>query len=287
MSRDTSLGNGASSATPVALRHPAATMAARLERFVAPVTSWIGQPFARRWPIRRPLLALLLLTALFRWTPIDTVISSQFYDPQTREWHWFFHTGCTLFYRGGIYPAIVLFIAGILLALTGRLCGCKHKHRAGLFLVFLFIIGPGMIVNHGLKNHWGRPRPHQLEQFGGAHPFVPVGSPGPLMQANSSFPSGHAAVAFYLMGPGFLASPRRRGLSTRLIIGGMLFGGLMALVRVVQGGHFVSDVVWSGAIVYFTAVILARIILHPRDALQGASHVAIPEVPAALMKSAA
>ena len=141
------------------------------------------------------------------------------------------------------------------------------EYRAGLFLTLLFIIGPGLIVNHGFKNHWGRPRPHQVQEFDGQHAFVPVGSPGPLQQHNSSFPSGHAAVAFYLMGPGFIVHAHRRRLSQSLIFGGLLFGGVMALVRVIQGGHFVSDVLTSAAIVYFTAVILSRCVLHPQASL--------------------
>ena len=157
----------------------------------------------------------------------------------------------------------MLFGIGCVLLLTGVGRHRPAEFRAGLFLVLLFIIGPGLIVNHGFKNHWGRPRPHQIEEFGGQHAFVPLGSPGPLQQHNSSFPSGHAAVAFYLISPGFILHAQRRRLSNVLICSGLLFGGLMALVRVIQGGHFVSDVLWSAVIVYFTAVTLSRFVLQP------------------------
>ncbi|HET6426731.1 MAG TPA: phosphatase PAP2 family protein [Planctomycetaceae bacterium] len=267
MSRDITLADERPVIVKLPLPERESPLVTWLTRNVDAATSWIGQPFARRWPVRIPLLSLLILTALFRWTRFDTAVSGLFFDAQTEQWSWFFNAGCILFYRGGIYPAVALFIAGIALVIAGRVRHSRHEHRAGLFLVALFIIGPGLVVNQGLKNHWGRPRPNQLRQFGGVYEFVPVGSPGPLVKPNSSFPSGHAAVAFYLMSPGFLASPRRRGLSTRLIMGGVVFGGLMALVRVIQGGHFVSDVVWSGAIVYFTAVALAWVILRPKDSL--------------------
>ncbi len=225
--------------------------------------SWIGHPFEANWPLIAPAVGLLIFTTFFRWTNADLFVSSLFYNAASHHWPWFFFPGCTLFYRVGTYPAFALFGIGLLLVAVGRTARRWQLYRAGFFLVLLFIIGPGLIVNQGFKNHWGRPRPHQVERFGGLHAFVPVGSPGPLQQHNSSFPSGHAAVAFYLIGPAFLASPRRRGLATGLMIGGLAFGGTMALVRVIQGGHFVSDVVWSAAIVYFTAVALAAVILRP------------------------
>lgn len=242
---------------------PAVNRPQRSPQSLTTATPWIGQPFVHGWPVLLPLVGILLLTALFRWSKLDPYLSSFFYDPQSQQWPWFFHSGCTLFYRGGTYPAFVLFGIGCVMLADGLTRHRPAEFRAGLFLVLVFIIGPGLIVNQGFKNHWGRPRPHQIQEFGGQHAFVPVGSPGPLHQHNSSFPSGHAAVAFYLMSPGFILHARRRGLSKTLIFGGMLFGGTMALVRVIQGGHFVSDVLSSAAIVYFTAVTLSRFVLKP------------------------
>ncbi len=227
-------------------------------------TDWIGTPFQAHWPIAWPLGLIALFTVVFRCTKADIAISDLFYDHATQQWSWFFNTGCTLFYRRGIYPAFVLFGASVVLQIAGIIARRGNLYRAGLFLSLLFIIGPGMIVNYGFKNHWGRPRPHQIKDFDGPMAFVPLGSPGISAHHNSSFPSGHAAVAFYLIGPAFLASPRRRGLGTKLMIAGLGFGGAMALVRVMQGGHFMSDVVWSAAIVYFTAVGLSVLILKPR-----------------------
>lgn len=231
------------------------------------VTAWIGAPFQATWPLFWPFMLIAIFTVVFRWTNADVAISDLFYDHAAQEWSWFFHTGCTLFYRGGIYPAFFLFGMAIVVLVTGLLLRSEKLYRTGLFLSLLFVIGPGLIVNYGFKNHWGRPRPHQIVDFNGTMSFVPLGTPGTLDHHNSSFPSGHAAVAFYLIGPAFLANPRRRGLGTKLMMIGLGYGGAMALVRVVQGGHFVSDVVWSAAIVYFTAVALSALILRLRAPL--------------------
>lgn len=264
--------NGESTLACVAAPAPEPSVAhwsqsVRSPSWVTWVTAWIEIPFQSTWPLVWPLCLMTVFTVVFRWTDIDITISDRFYNHSTHEWTWFFHTGCTLFYRRGTYPAFAMFGVAILLLFSGLWMRRETLYRSGLFLTLLFIIGPGLIVNYGFKNHWGRPRPHQITYFDGPMPHAVVGSPGVSQFHNSSFPSGHAAVAFYLIGPAFLASPRRRGLGTRLMMIGLGFGGAMALVRVMQGGHFMSDVVWSAAIVYFTAVGLSALILRPQFSL--------------------
>lgn len=100
--------------------------------------------------------------------------------------------------------------------------------------------------------------------FDGPHEFVPVLTRSRKQPHNASFPSGHAAVAFFLITPAFLVDRRRPGLARGLFLTGLAFGAAMSAVRVIQGGHFASDVVWSAAIVYFTCVACARVILNPR-----------------------
>jgi membrane-associated PAP2 superfamily phosphatase len=213
-----------------------------------------------------PLLLLIFATVLLRMTPLDLTISSWFYDAESGAWPWFFSAPCTAFYRLGIYPPFVLVvIGGVLLTCGWMLDGTDSLSRAGLFLVLMMVIGPGLIVNVGFKGHWGRARPHQIQEFGGPYEYSPVGSPGPLAHGNSSFPSGHAAIAFYLMAPGFLVSPRRPKLARGLFLFGIVYGLCMSATRVVQGGHFVSDVLWAGAILYFLGVVLARLILRTRE----------------------
>lgn len=45
--------------------------------------------------------------------------------------------------------------------------------RAALFLVATLALGPGLLVNVALKDHWGRPRPIDIAQLGGTEHFVP------------------------------------------------------------------------------------------------------------------
>lgn len=218
----------------------------------------------RRWPIFRPLLALLIFTVVFRHTKADLIVSSWFYDSANGEWPYLNATPCVWLYYGGLYPACALFVGSMIELALGWLRQRPVHLRAGAFLTLAFIIGPGLIVNYGLKGHWGRPRPNQVREFGGDFAFAPVGSPGTLQRHNSSFPSGHAAVAFYLLAPAFSIRPRRLRLARGMMIAGLAFGAVMSVVRVIQGGHFLSDVVWSVAIVYTVSWGLERLIFRNR-----------------------
>jgi len=235
---------------------------------------WIGPTFVAGWPVVWPVAALIVASVVLRWTSLDLAVSGWFYDPASKSWPWFSNSVCTLFYHGGTYPAFGLAVCGVILGLWGLLSPWRRGRylRAGTFLWIVFFLGPGLVVNTGLKVHWGRPRPHQVMEFGGALPFVPVGTRSRLEQDNRSFPSGHAAVAFFLIAPAFVVDRRRPQLARRLLATGLLFGTAMSAVRVVQGGHFASDVLWSAAIVYFTCVVCARVLLNPRCATDSAHH---------------
>lgn len=217
-----------------------------------------------RWPVLWPLVLLLVFSGVFRWTSLDVSISRCFYDAEAQRWPWYDSSVCKWFYRRGMYPAWGLGVA----ACVWLAWGLYHRRtwrsvQPSVYLLVVLLVGPGLIVNQLFKQSWGRPRPHQITAFRGSYAFVPVGTPGTLTQHNSSFPSGHAAVAFYLITPAFLVAQEHRRLARGLMTLGLLYGLWMGGIRVIQGGHFLSDVVWSGAIVYFTAAFCALVLLRP------------------------
>ena len=139
---------------------------------------------------------------------------------------------------GGLF--ILVLVGGIWLRLLHRpLCGLNRN--ALIFIVVATALGPGLIVNAGLKDNWGRARPYQVEQFGGAKTFTPPLVPANQCTRNCSFVSGHAALAFSLVGFAFLAPAGR---VRRIALGAALgFGALIGLGRIAAGHHFLSDVV--------------------------------------------
>lgn len=224
--------------------------------------------FHRTWPVVFPMLSLLLTSLLIRWTDFDLTIAGLFYDRAGKLWTYELAQPWLTIYRQGTLPSIVVGIGGAVVALLGRWILPRPEwrdsmaiRRAGIFLALMLVLGPGLLVNVGFKHLWGRPRPIQCVEFNGEKEFLPVGNWARERSRNSSFPSGHAAVAFYLMAPGFVVGRHRPRWTTACFVIGILFGFGMGLTRVVQGGHFVSDVLWAGALVYFTGAALSWLIL--------------------------
>lgn len=104
-------------------------------------------------------------------------------------------------------------------------------------------LGPGLLVNVILKDHWGRPRPYSTDLFGGTLPFVPAGRLTDYCHANCSFVSGEASSIFWLLCLVPLVPPRLR------LRAGIALSALAVLgsgLRVAFGGHYLSDVVLGG-----------------------------------------
>jgi lipid A 4'-phosphatase len=122
--------------------------------------------------------------------------------------------------------------------------------RALVFLIATMAIGPGLIVNLGLKDHAHRPRPVQTAQFGGKFEFRPWYRFDGACERNCSFVSGEVAEAFWLVAPASLAPPPLRPWT---VGAALAFGALTALLRVAYGGHYLSDVLLAAL---FTLIIV-------------------------------
>jgi lipid A 4'-phosphatase len=195
---------------------------------------------------------MFLLSLVFLLFPsIDLTVSGWFYKPQQG----FFLGKETLFvFLYDIVPitADVLEATFPLILLLGfsplqRYLATYQKPTVYLSLVLL--LGPGLLVNEVLKNHWGRARPAQIITFGGTKVFTAAGIPSNQCKRNCSFVSGHASMGFYFLSLGYLFPRQRR----RWLGIGIGLGGLMGLARIAQGAHFISDVVFSFFAVYFVA----------------------------------
>jgi lipid A 4'-phosphatase len=149
--------------------------------------------------------------------------------------------------------AWVVLAALLLAALWIRrknLLGISAKHL--VYLLAALAIGPGLIVNLVLKDNWGRARPYDVIQFGGASAFTPPFAISGECHNNCSFVSGHAAMGFYFIAFGFLYRKRR----SLIILFAIIYGTVVGMVRVLQGGHFLSDVVFAFFIIYAVSAVL-------------------------------
>lgn len=202
---------------------------------------------------------LVLSVALFLLVPgIDLVVSGWFYDPQhgftLAAWVPVLDIEASIRWIVWAMLAIACIAAGWL-RLAGRPIW-RLDRNALIFLVAAVVIGPGIIVNTVLKDHWGRARPYQIEAFGGSHEFTPAPLPARQCDHNCSFVSGHAALGFSLIGFAFLLPAGRQ--RTRAIAAALGFGALVGLARIAAGHHFLSDVVYAGLIVVATTWLLHK-----------------------------
>lgn len=122
--------------------------------------------------------------------------------------------------------------------------------RASLFLILTLAIGPGLLTNVILKEHWNRPRPVDVKAFAGTHDFVAWWDPRGTCEANCAFVSGDSAGAFWTVAPAALAPPQLRLVAYGAAI---LFGAAMSLQRLSFGAHFFTDVFFAG---FFTFVVI-------------------------------
>lgn len=131
--------------------------------------------------------------------------------------------------------------------------------RAIVYIVAVIAIGPGLVVNGVLKEHWGRARPSQTTDFGGAKTYSPPLVVADQCAGNCSFVSGDAAWGFAFVSFGFLGRSRRQ---RRLCFaGGLAFGTAMGLLRIAQGGHYLSDIFYSGVITVGLAWLLYDLLI--------------------------
>jgi len=170
-----------------------------------------------------------------------------------------------LLYRYGNIPAISLSAAGLVILVLGFIRRPLRPYRKiSLFMVTFMLLGPGLLINTVFKDHWGRPRPADIVEFGGKQTFHQVWEKGQAPQGKS-FPSGHASVGFFLFAPFFFLRNTSRRQAFSFLCLGICYGMLMGTGRMIQGGHFLSDVLWAGALTYLTGLILYYIFRFDRD----------------------
>lgn len=171
----------------------------------------------------------------------------------------------TAWWLGEAVDFIVLAVLlGLLFSLT-RCWRSGHQsfgmnRRRILYLLLVMLLGPGLMVNTVLKDNWGRARPLHVSEFGGDAQFTPPVLVAAQCERNCSFVSGDASVGFYFVALAFVF--RRKWL--RLMLFGGAAGLFLGFERMLQGAHFLSDVLFSGVVTFAVAWLLAQVFL-PED----------------------
>ena len=227
------------------------------------------------------LVFFLLLTAPFLIWDIDIAFQKMLYS----DGEWVFRNQALWVFLYDYGPALAMIVSAIALLLwfVSTFTGFqKTNRRVFAFIALLMVLGPGLLVNAIFKEYWGRPRPREIVEFGGQRAFVPPLVKGEFVSSRkyekmlessqgavewdilrnlyrikgkyNSFPNGHASVGFFMIFPYFLYRHRKKVLAMTWLAGGSCYGILMGVGRMAQGGHFASDFLWSGAMVYLVGL---------------------------------
>ena len=211
-------------------------------------------PMARPlWDFLIPAVVLGLLTLLFVFFPLDLFIQGWFYQAKLGGWFMKDAEPLAFVYDKGLIPALCVAIGSIVLLAVGFKVGSMRKYRkVAIYLLAVMVVAPGLLVNAVMKEGWGRPRPRQVEQFGGPEVHERVWEYD-ASSYGKSFPSGHAAMGFYFFCLYFLMRREGRKAALFWLLLAIGLGGILGVTRMIQGGHFPSDVLWSAGVCYFVS----------------------------------
>lgn len=197
----------------------------------------------------------LATTVLFASGLIDIAIAGWFYRPDaTEHWPLAHEFPWPLLYRAAPWitaSLVVLSLAALAASVTSARSGWW---QSAVLVLLSLAIGPGLLGNAVLKDHWQHPRPRDIVEFGGPLHYVPsplIGSDG-----GASFPCGHCTVGFLYATGWWIWRRRRPGWAAVSLTGGLLLGLLLGVGRLAAGAHFLSDVVWSALLAFGVTHIL-------------------------------
>ena len=200
------------------------------------------------------LVGLVFITTPIFWlTDIDGQAAAFFYRPYGGEGDWPMQNWWLWLWLYRFAPVLsvaTLMGALLIIAMSYFLPRFITWRRPALYIFMVIALGPGLVINFVFKDHWGRPRPVHIGEFGGKYNYIP-----PLQKGNTedkSFPCGHCTVGYMFFALYFL-SRKRKSLYFMLTL---FFALMIAVARMSAGGHFISDILWSGYLVFLVAWLL-------------------------------
>ncbi len=248
-------------------------------------------PAFGRWPAGRAwagfLLVALALLAL-EFSGIDLALQRALFDPAAQRFPWRGVPVVELWLHQGARRALSLFpayaLGGWIVCAVRARRGARAAARARSgrharrwrYLFVAMLLAPAAVSL--AKQLTDRPCPWDLAEFGGASARRPgLFQPAvPGERALACFPAGHASGGFALFALGLaggvpgLRRPRAGTWCVVAAAGGLLLGA----IRVMQGAHFASHVLWSAWLVCLVQWGLARCLLRPEGRRAGRARAA-------------
>ena len=191
---------------------------------------------------------LLLSVFLAIGPTLDIFISNLFYYEKNQFVIQSYHY-VSLFFRKIVLSFILIYI--LVLPIFSFLAPIKQiyydyyfKIKDIFYIWSLTILSLVVFINLIFKNMWGRARPNDILELGGTNLFSPWYQISKQCSLNCSFVSGDAAVGFSLIVFYFLI---KKEIYLWLAL---FFGLVIGTIRIMEGGHFFSDVIFSCLFVF-------------------------------------
>jgi len=221
-------------------------------RTIRPGSGWV--------PWLASLLALAMLYHFWPLLDLQVALALRASRQTTASDQWFWVQAS---YHAVPWIGRLLLVACVLALWGPRVLRATtpRARRTAISLLAALLIGLTLIVNLTLKEVWGRARPHQVTALGGTEAYTPPLQPAQGCRSNCSFTSGHAATGFALICVGALGSLRRRRLWWAM---GSAIGLLVGAGRMLQGDHFLGDVLFSWLILWGVALGIRSVALRWR-----------------------
>ncbi len=220
-----------------------------MDTSVGPITT-----YRRYW---LPELIILIVISLFvivvfATTKLDIETVRPFYHLGLEDpWPVREHPIWSLFYQSAPWITASLAVVGAAVFILGVIRERSRRLRwYGIFILLCVALGPGLIINVVLKDHWGRPRPRQTVEFGGQYKYVQPLIPSSSNTPRKSFPCGHCSVGYLYAAGWWLWRRSHPRWAVFSLATGLATGTLLGIGRMAAGAHFLSDAIWSALIAY-------------------------------------
>ncbi|WP_158569400.1 phosphatase PAP2 family protein [Pseudotabrizicola alkalilacus] len=211
------------------------------------------------------LACILTAFAVFAiWPEIDLRVSQAFYDHSKG----FVIDGnpLTEALRMAVWNVSILLC---LVAVFGTFLGAAGREvilpaRVWGFVVALYTLGPGVMVEMLTKPLWGRVRPTQVTEFGGSLHFSPPNELADFCARNCSFVSGEVsgatvtALAILLI-RFHLGKRMSKMVSILLLVVTLCLPLAVASQRIAAGRHFLSDTLFAVLFTLLLALALSAL----------------------------
>ena len=203
--------------------------------------------------------SILILAAAYVFLSnawIDLAVSRYFYSPQTgflfNQYYLIYLIRSAIIWAYGIWYMTIVASIIICYRKTEQVGFrfLKLEFHQWVYLAISSFLGPFLVANAILKNNWGRARPRQVTEFGGTMEFSPALILSDQCKTNCSFVSGEPSSMFMVFISLAFIIPGKRAIFSILAV---ITGSASGIMRIGQGGHFLSDVIFSALFMLFIA----------------------------------